>query len=394
MMLSLWLLLAVIVVGCGPVQADQSVWGTITTIATAQQGTAPAFWPENGSITAAWIAADERGVHQDAQTFASELTQDTVVLPLPPVHPYAQQLLPAQNGNWHLLWLDASPDTGEIHLYSALLSPDLTVLRGPTAISEQLTLRYAVISGAGGGVTVVWSGGLLSEPTLYLQHIDARGLPGTPTPITYNGDWPTVTHSSDGITHLFWLQEGNLHYGQIQGNNLEHVTRIAQGPQPRFGDRLHNLSAAVDSTHLYLFWNITRSGSADAESWVLAAQQAAPTWTPPARVSVATGDDTLETGFNSGTVKTAQRGDTITLRWASPAAGEYDTLPVAVAADDSVGIVYYQSGDVAGYQQIASTTRLIGLPAIRIDRDRHIYLAWAEPLDSGAAALNLTATRR
>jgi hypothetical protein len=57
-------------------------------------------------------------------------------------------------------------------------------------------------------------------------------------------------------------------------------------------------------------------------------------------------------------------------------------------------MLYFQGGEVIGYQSIAPTTGLIGQPSLLTDRDRHLYLAWSEPTPNGYADLKLAMTRR
>src|SRR5690606_17154450 len=105
-------------------------------------------------------------------------------------------------------WQDANSN-GEQRLYAALLTPELTDERGPTAISDQLTLRYAAVAQPNGQILTVWSGGLPAEPTLYLQRIDERGLPRAPVLLAHDADWPALAQANDGRLYTFWRQSSN-----------------------------------------------------------------------------------------------------------------------------------------------------------------------------------------
>ena len=122
-----------------PTAASSSL-GAIT-IAQTQQTDAPALAFSGGQLIATWIGSDDRGVHQDARTIIDQQLSDVVTLPLPPTHPYGQQLFPGDltDATTHLLWLDADQNQ-QTTLYSALLTPDLSVERGPVSISEGLAL--------------------------------------------------------------------------------------------------------------------------------------------------------------------------------------------------------------------------------------------------------------
>lgn len=387
------LLLLALCAGCATTSAPESLWGPVITWGQAEQSAGPALSVADSVVTAAWVGADEAGVHHDARALVGNSPTEPVTLNLPPTHPYAGQLYPAHDGKLHLLWLDSNP-AGELRLYAALLSPDLKVERGSTLISSRLTLRYTATPLGDGGLLLVWSGGLLAEPALYVQYIDVRGLPRPPVLLVRDADWPTLARSNNGTNHLYWLQatNGSLRYGQIVGESLAQVQRPNTNVVLERGDRLHSLQAALDRSHTYLFWNLTRRDG-EAQSWMLAGPIDSGRWGQPQRLGVETGEETLETGFNSGQVLRAQPG-TDWLHWVAPMPGQFDLLPLAAGLGDSLTVSYFQAGVIAGLQHIAPVNRLIGPPNLRTDRDRHLYLAWAEPTDVAVADLKLTTTRR
>ncbi len=49
---------------------------------------------------------------------------------------------------------------------------------------------------------------------------------------------------------------------------------------------------------------------------------------------------------------------------------------------------------MVGYQPVAPVTLLLGAPSIATDRDRHLYLTWADATSNEAADLQLTMTKR
>lgn len=393
-MLKFALLCLLLVTRCASAPpVEETLWGPAQTLGEAEQGAGPALWVQDSMVTTTWIGADERGVHQDARLVSGTVMNDVVTLPLPPVHPHEQQLLPALNGKHHLLWLDADAD-GEQRLYAALLTDDLSIDRGPTPVSDQLTLRYSATALGDGSVLVVWSGGLLAESNLYLQRIDARGLPQQATLLHRDADWPAMARDNAGMVHLFWLRatDHSLHYSRIVDQSVNETIPISPGVQWAFGDRLHHVYAALDQTHVYLFWNITPADG-DTQTWMLSGAGDDLTWQTPRRLGVEIFEGDFQTGLNSGQV-TAARSGSRWLRWAAPAPGQFDVLPVAARTDDDLSITYFQGGSITGFQTIVSSTALVGPPQLRIDRERHLYLTWAAPLESGTAALRLTTTRR
>ena len=388
------LLLLLFVAGCSaPQAAEESLWGPVLTLGQAEQAAGPTIWVQDTVVTAAWVGADERGVHQDARIAAGTTMNDTITLPLPPVHPYDQMLLPALSDKHHLLWLDANPN-GEQRLLAALLTDDLKIERGPTEISNLLTLRYSAVALGDGSILIVWSGGLLAESRIYLQRIDVRGLPQPAVLLQDNADWPALAMDNKGVIHLFWLQSTDavLHYGQVVDQRLNNVMVITPGMQLGFGDRLHDVYAALDQTHVYLVWNNTPVDG-DAQSWLLSGTRDGISWQAPRRLGVEVFEGDFQTGLNSGQVQSARSGSRW-LSWAAPALGQFDVLPVAARSNNVLSITYLQAGSIVGFQTIATTTPLIGPPQLRIDRERHLYLSWADPLDTGMAALKLTTTRR
>ncbi|MBI5669574.1 MAG: hypothetical protein HZC41_16350 [Chloroflexi bacterium] len=390
-LLPLLLMLASCASAAATVTAPVSAWGQIITFGQAEQGDAPVLWASSAGVTAVWVGADERGVHHDSRNLTNSGLSGTVVLPLPPVYPFGQQLFPAADDHLHLLWLDANAE-GEPRLYTALLSPQLTVIRGPTVVSDRRTLRFAVVPNADGSLWVVFSGGLMAEPGLFAAYVDAQGRPRQQVaPVAANADWPSFAQGADGVV-LYWRRpaDGRVFRASFHDGAADAVIATTAIPLAA-GDRLESLAAAADRTHGYLFWNITRADGQVETGWASGAWNTGD-WQAE-RLGVAIDDASpFITGFNTGTASTAGAGDQWA-RWASPPAGVYGVLPVAAQVGSALGVIYFQAGRIAGYQTIVENTSLIGLPAIRADRDLFLYLAWAQPNDSGSADLNLTTMR-
>ena len=372
-----------------------SAWGTVFTLGQAEQTDAPAIWPFADRVMATWIGADETGIHQDSRRLSKSGLSERVVLPLPPKNPYAQRMYPAGDNNSQLLWLDANPD-GDVRLYAAIVSPTLTVERGPTMITDQTTRRYAAILNGDGSLWAISSGGLLIEPRLYANFIDPQGRPHLDEKdlIATDADWPTIAQANDGTTTVFWIRPSDNRVmrstflkGQLQ--NPQAITEtVALNP----GDRLVSFDAGLDATHLYLFWNVSRANG-QAETWFTSATFDAATWPAPQSLSFDATKGNFETGFNSGTASPARAGSHW-LSWAAVLPGQFDSVPVATVNAGKLGIVYLHDGVVAGYQDIVPVSAFIGLPSLLTDRDRFLYLAWSEPnFASGKADLKLTMTK-
>jgi hypothetical protein len=373
-----------------------SAWGEIITLGQAEQMDAPSIWLFQDQVIAAWIGSDETGIHQDMRAILKTGLSERIVLPLPPKNPYAQQVQADQNGSIHLLWLDAD-DSGQVGLYSALVTSGMKVVRGPTLISNEITRRYTAMPNGDGSLWVISSGGLAIEPSLYARLIDAQGRPHSEDVYQIEGDadWPTLIRANDGTTYLYWIRhsDGTVMRSMLTNGIPDEPQAISQTIALNAGDRLLSFSAGLDATHGYLFWNVSRADGS-AETWFTSGALNATTWeAPPVRMGFNRSKGNFETGFNSGTVGVARTGDNW-LSWTVPLAGQFNVLPVAAINGDNLGIVYLQGGVVVGYQDIVAVSRLIGLPALLTDRDRFLYLSWSEPAASGKADLKLTMTKR
>ncbi len=393
-----WLLLALsLLAACTPSDAPTAealaAWGLPLTVGQAEQAHAPALWVTNDRVTLAWVGADATGVHQDMRLLTPGDLSAPVVLPLPPVYPYDQTIYPGQLNYTHFLWLDAA-EHGENRLYNALITPDLTVERGPTTISSAHTLRYTALSTGAGGLQIVWSGGLLAETALYYQTVDAAGRPGTPLELTLNADWPSLTRANDGTRHLVWLRptDNRLFYAILTETGLTQISEITLAHiEP--DTRLINLQSALDASHVYVFWNTVNSAGA-AETWLTSREITGTAWSSPAAIGLdldaAENRPPFETGFNTGSVQVIEAG-TEPVRWLTALSGQNAVLPAVAQVGADVALVYFQGGQIRAYQPI-TPANLIGLPGLAVDQDRYLYLAWAQP---GAiqADLRLTSLR-
>ncbi len=371
-----------------------SLWSAPITLAQTPQSDAPALVSNNGGLVATWIGSDSRGVHQDARQLngSGQLT-DVITLPLPPTHPYGQRLFPADNGNTHLLWLDADSN-GQTTLYEALLMPDLTVARGPVVVSSGLALNFSAVPDGHGGLWVAWSGGQLSELSVYTRHIDDEGRPLLEsTTIASNADHPALVATNRGDLWLFWLQNGQLMreaLGPLTTSPAESLTSVVSLAS---GDRLTDFRAALDATSAYAFWDITRADGSN-EAWMTAGSLSASAWRQPQRLSIKIGSMQVDTGFKLGSIVSASMGGDTTLRWAEPLTDQYNSLAAVVESDAGLGIITLQGGDLEGYTLAAPNVKLIGAPALVLNVAGNFAIAWAAPGDNNAANLQLIQTQK
>ncbi|MCC6801424.1 MAG: hypothetical protein IT319_00965 [Anaerolineae bacterium] len=374
--LVLRLLLCLFIWGAGcTAQPDDGVptrtTNPIVTLAQAQQVDAPALAASENGLIAAWVGSDTRGVHQDARRVTAGSLGDAVTLPLPPTHPYAQQLYPG-SGSVHLLWIDAD-ETNQTRLFSALLTPSLSVERGPVAVSDALALDYAAASDGSGGLWTAWSGGLLGELALSVRRIDDAGRPLIDTTIiAAPAEHPALLRTESGEIWLFWL--GN---GQLMRQRLDPTADTPQALTSAVslgsGDQLIDVRAGLDRSAAYIFWNITRADGT-SETWMTAGALNASAWRQPRRLQIDTG----------------QPGASFGLRWLVPLAVTGDTLTTAAESDAGLNIVQFSAGTIVGYRTVVPGARLIGLPSLAADATGARYLAWAAPGETSAALQLMT----
>ncbi len=401
--LTTFLLLLVLLAACQPTAPlpalPLSAWGPVITIAQAEQTDAPALYVNQQEVIAAWVGADEQGVYQALRTINADGMSDPIRLPLP-VRPYAQQFATAANDRLHFFWLDSNVE-GETRLFTALLKPDLERERDLTLLTRQITRRYTLLPIADGGVWAIASGGLASEPALYAHFVDGDGRwrLSDNYQIATDADWPTTLHQSSGFLTLYWLRntDGAVMQAVFNDGSLINPQPLVEGVQLNPGDRLESFTAAQDSTHIYLFWNITRADGR-RESWFAANTPDATTWDRPTRLRINRPENTgldapasslFDSGFNVGSTFAATDGRDSVI-WAVPAAGLFPVLPVAAQVDNQISILFMRAGHIVGYQPLGIQTSLIGTLNLAVDRDLYLYLSWAQPDPAGYASLQLT----
>jgi hypothetical protein len=366
-------------------------WGAPRIIAQAEQAQSPALALIDNGIVAAWVGADERGVHHNGRRLVNGVFEPVITLPLPPVMPRQQQFVAGSFGSAHLLWLDSNAD-GQTRLYNALIAlSNLSVLRGPTVASEAITLRYAALAEAG-GVLLAWRGGLADEPAVTLRRIDDEGRPTETLATVPDADYPQLLYA-DGAVWLFWqrVSDQTMQAASFVGGRLSEAIPLVPSVGLAAGDMLRDVRVGADRTRAYLIWNINRADGR-AESWVASGAFTGADWSAPRLLMFEyRAGDAPPTGYNSGVARAAMMGE-MSVSFASPLTEQGDTLPVAGVRGDELIVVYLQSGAPVGWQQVATNVQLLAPPLLITDRDRYLYLSWAQPRDSDSE-LRLLTTR-
>jgi hypothetical protein len=362
-------------------------------LAEAEHIDAPTLSVQNGQITAAWVGADDSGVHHDTRAYADGQLSPTVVLPLPPIFPHSSRLVAAggRDSN-HLLWLDLDRQ-GVSQLYSALIDGNFGVYRGPLAVSTTGAVCFDLLPQADGTVWVIWRGGDGQNPTVHTALLEQTGLRLQAQQVMTTRGCPQLVSTYNG-DYAVWEHNDSLLVGRFLSGRIANIEAVGALP-PTDTDTLRRpLLVGSDGEQLYAFWNITRADGSD-QTWYTSGQADAP-WSAPAPLAFATDENnSIDTTLNSGNVSAATSGTTHTATWAAPARQLLPILPVAVQVNGgTLGVLYFDAGAIVGYQRVIDVPTLLGVPALVVDSDRHLTLAWSEPLPFGASALNFTTTRR
>jgi hypothetical protein len=378
-----------------PTPIPSTAWGDIYTIGQAPYAPAPNIIVDKDDVVMSWVGEDDERVLQAFKTWQDGQLSEIAIPVLKSLAPFEQGMYRANQDGWHLLWLDMDSTTEKIQLFSAYLDSTLTTIIAPDSISGQQVTRYTAINDIQGALWVVWSGGLIAEPSLNVLRVDGLGRPMFPEKLTLDGDYPTFAKTLDNQTYLFWISRVNQRVMRAEfiDGTIHNIRAISQLPERATSDRLAEFSVMFDRTHQYLFWNITREDGR-AETYTSASPiHSEEISIPQAMMISIDNSNTIQTGFNSGIVSTAVSAGNTLLSWARPLNESVDVLPIAVQNGDSIGVVYMQGGAIIGYQSLTETGRLLGSPQITTDRERHLYVTWSQTTPYGVADLNFTTTR-
>jgi hypothetical protein len=381
-------------------EGDTSTWGDVITLATAEQSDAPALHAAQDRVTLSWIGADDSGVHQDIRAIGNQRLSQTVVLPLPPTFPRNSRLFTAtRDPRLHLLWLDVDDD-GTSQLHSALIDETMSVFRGQLQVSESGARCFDAFSLADGQLWAVWANTDFQTPVLYSANIEQTGLVLRVQEMAPVSACPVAVQTASS-NFVLWQDTDGLMLARFLNGRLETSRRIADVPLLGEGDQMMSFRAGADAEWIYAFWNITRADGSD-ETWFTAGQLVSDLWESPILLQLTIDADiSYTTTYNSGQTWAAQPDDEgLRAAWAAPLPGVTSILPVAIYTENveqpggAIGVVYFEDGRVAGYQWVVDVRGLLRAPRLTTDRDRHLYLAWSEPTDTGPAQIRLTATRR
>lgn len=369
------LCLGLMLVACQPEQSP-AIWSPVTTMGTSAHFEPPAVVADGAQTLFAWSGADAEAARLYAATFRKAAT----ILALPTTQAFHHSAYPALQENAHILWMDTLLDEGP-RLRAGTFSPDLVAVTGPITLSREDTFSYAATTLANSAIQVVWTEGFVSEPVLYTNTIDGQGRPAFSEKVAENVSHPALVTDAGGNVWLYWLWQGEMLQGRLVGAVIENPTVIAADVPLARGDYVDAFYTAMDETHVYVIWQISR-GDGTWETWWASGDKASQIWSQPQRLAYTTDtESTFQTGFNSGVVAVASDSDpTRSLTFVSlarPLPGQHRSVPLATAGHGRIGIVYLQGGHVVGSQSLAAGNPLRA-PSIAIDRALYLTLAWAD----------------
>jgi len=370
-----------------------SLWGAVTLVAETEQSTGPALQVADGQPLLTWTGADE----QEARHYARALPAAPQILALKAFFPFMQALHPASDERTHLLWLDRTANDTELQLLSAIISPQAVAEFGPNPISTLPTRRYSTLPLADNSVVAVWVGVDRHLPVLFVSVIDAQGRARVPIKLRNDADFPVLVRDFEGQIHLFWLEDSARRVYHALLSNQQEISNprlLLNRTVVSTPDSIEDFAVAFDANHTYLFWQIRQGDGSHRVLYSAHPLDAIP-FPPPQPLGIRASDSaTITTGFNSGAVFAAGQDATQPVSWAVPLSGQHEILPAAVNMNAALGLVYFEDGSPVGYQSIVESGPLIGAPRLQTDRERNLYLTWAEPTTRGPAQLLLTSTRR
>jgi hypothetical protein len=379
--------------------AQASRWGPVIDLGEAALTGAPALWVTSEQVAAAWVTAPDATGEHLLRPVAGDEAGKATALPLPVRQPERVRLVPLSSTAAHLLWVDVpfNQPSESPRLWGALLSDAPRLERGEIPLTDGQVYHYDAVRRSATETLVVWSDGLPAEPTIRVRVMDSRRRLGPVHTLVSDGDWARLLPLNDGTLRLYWLDGArrNVLGGAYTNDAINEARVITPLPLLDPGDRLTGFEVGADAGHVYLFWHITRAAGT-FETWYSSSLLDVTAWRDPAPLAISPPvGGALVTGFNGGMAQVVAPGER-PVRWAAPLEGQFDALPLAAQVEDTLGVLYMARGEVIGYQPVVTLPPpgLIGAPGLAVDRDRHLYLTWAQPALDAPAALLLTKTRR
>jgi hypothetical protein len=302
----------------------------------------------------------------------------TGILPYPDVNPRRWQVALASPSAYHVVWQEQ-----DTRLRCALISTEGNTVRGPIELATSARPDFVTLPGEDGDLLVIWINNRTAE--LSAATIDSAGRPG---PISSFAS-QRIAHvaaarDQTGLIHTAWLSspapdQWTISYQASVANPLALDTPV---PLYTFtlapGESITTLQMGLDDTHVYLFWSTATAAQPDTERvQVISFPLGSPAAGTLSEVRLPdhfTPTGTLTALPHVGRIDpvTVPPSHPAALRWPRPAPGQ-SALPLAVALRTTDGwrpaVVYFQHGDLIGFQVIAPLPADAGPPALLASGD-------------------------
>lgn len=346
-------------------------WGDIEVFGVAEQREAPVLIAGDTWLIGVWMSADENDTYHTLRRWDGQGMGETKRLSILTAFPQNHQIVSANRGHHHLLWLDGEPNepAAGLRLWGVIVdqSPDAT--RGAFIINDYLVGDFDVVADGQGGAWVFFNSLPLSEPNLYIQYLDPAGRPRPPEHILSGGNHPRAVRLDDGTVRLFWHNPltDQLMSGLFVDNQLSDVQPLLIAPTVGKTDVIEDVQIITHHDTFYIFWTIRRLIDGQIETFFASTQHDDVTdWTMPDRLMI----------------------DGAGVGWASPVNGVWtgEQLAVAGVIDNEIGIILMQDGAVIDYQNVIDLgeSRLVGGLYLASTSDGRLALSWSQLSPTGA----------
>ncbi|MFN8527010.1 MAG: hypothetical protein U0670_00155 [Anaerolineae bacterium] len=374
----LWLCTAILTACAGsptatitPTCTPESAWGGVITLANAGLTAPPALAVHANFMSLAYVTSDQTGARQVMRRWIDGHLTDPVTLTLPPIQPRDQLTFPALDNNVFVVWIDLDEVTHVPAVFSALVTPTTEILRGPLRLSAENEQVYDLSAAlmSDGSLWVAWSGATSNEPAVWLRKIDNEGRPALPIRFASDALHPALIRLPDD-TLLLLYEEGegeNVVRARIADGVLLESARITARVSRTPGTLIESVYGAADSTHGYLFWNLTRDDG-HRETWFSTGELDAANWSAPAL---------FEPPY----------------QWVRPLAENRTYVQLAAVdstgSGDQIGVASMAAGEFVGFEPVTRCTPVIDPPAL-FSNGGQLILAWSQPHTAAPADLQMT----
>jgi hypothetical protein len=309
------------------------------------------------------------------------------LLPYADLHPRRWQAAPAVGEGLHLVWMEMDG-----RLRSTLIDSQGTTVRGPIELASAVDPGFVLLGQRDYSAAVFWINNRQGQAAAV--QIDAEGRPGP----VQNLIASRVSFLAAGITQtdqvvLAWLspaapREWVLSFQTLRAPDFEIAApetlhQFTLAPD----ETIVSFSMGMDQTHRYVLWSVFEAKAPDAERFfVLTFPAAQPGNCTVSEIQLPARFDgparrlknsRLEAGpIQRVTVPTQPA----VLRWPRPAQGQFDVLPVALSVRTrggwQPGVIYFQQGQLAGFQIVSDHPADAGSPALAVSPSGNMFLAW------------------